>query len=317
MSTRPFARCVPFALGMAALALGASAWAQQSPMPSMDMPMPADPSAKAPAAASEEAHSMHMTPEQMRHMQSQEPMDPPSHETHASDLALEQPAVSQQVAPPMMPGMDMDDASIKHRIWIENLEGVYGNKNGGAWDAQAWLGGDFDKLWLKSEGSHLGGKTEGAKVEALWAHAILPFWDTQLGVRHDFGRGPSREWAAFGVQGISPYWFDVELTGYVGEEGRTAVRLKAEYDLYLTQRLILKPEIEFNAYGKPDRARDIGAGLNDGQFELRLRYEFTRRFAPYVGYVYDRKFAGSATLARLAGDPAGDHRAVAGLEFFF
>lgn len=123
--------------------------------------------------------------------------------------------------------------------------------------------------------------------------------------------------AAFGIQGTAPYWFDLEFTGYVGEEGRTAVRLKPEYDLYLTQRLILKPEVEMNAYGKPDRARDLGAGLSDGQFAPRLRYEFTRRFAPYVGFVYARKFAGSATLARQTGNSAVDHRAVAGVEFFF
>ena len=300
--------------------LGASvAGAQQSTMP-QDMPIPPDshPPATTPPAA-DDPHLMHMTPEEMRHMHPQEPTDPPTRETHAPDASLERPAASQHVMPPMMPGMDtdMNDDGIQHRVWIENLEGVYGARNGGAWDAQGWLGGDFDKLWIKSEGATLGGKTQDAKVEALWAHAILPFWDTQLGVRHDFSGGPSREWAAFGVQGISPYWFDVELTAYVGEEGRTAVRLKTEYDLYLTQRLILKPEIELNAYGKPDRAREIGAGLSDGQFELRVRYEFSRRFAPYVGYVYDRKFAGTADLARAADDPAVDHRVVAGIEFFF
>jgi copper resistance protein B len=247
------------------------------------------------------------------------PVDMPDRSTHAADPSLENPAASEHVMPPMMPGMDtdMNDAGVQNRIWFENLEGVYGSKNGGAWDAQAWLGGDFDKLWLKSEGSILGGKTAGAKVEALWAHAILPFWDTQLGIRHDFSGGPSREWAAFGVQGITPYWFDLELTCYVGEQGRTAVRMKAEYDLYLTQRLILKPEIEMNAYGKADRARELGAGLSDGQFELRLRYEFHRRFAPYIGFVYDRKFAGSAILARQGGNPVVDHRTVAGVEFFF
>ena len=107
------------------------------------------------------------------------------------------------------------------------------------------------------------------------------------------------------------------FTGYLGEEGRTAVRLKTEYDLYLTQRLVLKPEIEVNAYGKADPARGLAAGLNDAQFELRARYEFSRRLAPYVGYVYERKFAGSATLARRAGEPAFDNRAVAGVELFF
>ena len=260
---------------------------------------------------------MHMTPEEMRHMH--DTQGGPTRESHGPEPDLERPAASEHVTQPMMAGMDtdMNDAGLQHRIWLENLEGVFGTNNGVAWDGQGWLGGDFDKLWVKSEGVILGGKTQDSKVEALWAHAILPFWDTQLGVRHDFSGGPSREWAAFGVQGISPYWFDVELTGYVGEEGRTAVRLKSEYDLYLTQRLILKPEIELNAYDKPDRARQIGAGLSDGQFELRLRYEFTRRFAPYVGYSYDRKFAGSATLAHEAGDPAVDHRAVAGVEFFF
>jgi copper resistance protein B len=238
---------------------------------------------------------------------------------HASDPSLERPAATEQFTPAKMPGMDsdMNDGGVQHRVWIENLEGVYGTTNGGAWDAQAWLGGDFDKLWIKTEGATLGGKTQGAKVEALWARAILPFWDAQLGMRHDFSGGHAREWAAFGVQGLTPYWFDVELTGYVGEEGRTAVRLKTEYDLYLNQRLILKPEIELNAYGKPDRARNFGAGLADGQFGLRLRYELTRRFAPYIGYVYDRKFAGSATLARRASDPAIDHRAVAGIQLFF
>ena len=119
------------------------------------------------------------------------------------------------------------------------------------------------------------------------------------------------------MQGISPYWFDIELTGYVGQKGRTALRLKTEYDLYLTQRLILKPEIELNAYGQPDRARELAAGLADGQFALRLRYEFTRRFAPYVGYVHDQRFAGSASLARRAGEPAVDHRAVAGVQLLF
>ncbi|MDB6098274.1 MAG: copper resistance protein [Gammaproteobacteria bacterium] len=238
---------------------------------------------------------------------------------HASDPSLERPAATEQFTPAKMPGMDsdMNDGGVQHRVWIENLEGVYGTTNGGAWDAQAWLGGDFDKLWIKTEGATLGGKTQGAKVEALWARAILPFWDAQLGMRHDFSGGLAREWAALGGLGLTPYWFDVELTGYVGEEGRTAVRLKTEYDLYLNQRLILKPEIELNAYGKPDRARNFGAGLADGQFGLRLRYELTRRFAPYIGYVYDRKFAGSATLARRASDPAIDHRAVAGIQLFF
>jgi copper resistance protein B len=241
----------------------------------------------------------------------------PDTSTHAPDSALERPAGSAQYQPPPMPGMDMQDDVNQHRIFVENLEGVNGNRNGGAWDVQGWYGGDFNKLWLKSEGERLDDRTTGSKIEALWAHALLPFWDTQVGIRDDFSGGPSRQWLAFGVQGISPYWFDIEVTGYVSDAGRTAARLKTEYDLYLTQRWILKPEVELNAYGKADPQRNIGSGLSDAQFELRLRYEFTRAFAPYLGYVLDHKFGASATYARLEGDSATDHRLVAGVMFFF
>ncbi|MDP9087720.1 MAG: copper resistance protein B [Pseudomonadota bacterium] len=237
--------------------------------------------------------------------------------THASEPALERPALSQHYQPPHMPGMDMDDMSNQHFIYIENLEGVRGNRNGGTWDAQGWYGGDFDKFWFKSEGQRVGDRTTDSKVEALWAHAAVPFWDTQVGVRYDFSGGPSRQWLAFGVQGVSPYWFDIEATGYVSDAGRTAARLKAEYDLYLTQRFILRPEMELNVYGKADPQREISAGLSDALLQLRLRYEFTRGFAPYIGFVWARKLGSSAAYAQSKGKSAIDHRLVTGLEFFF
>ena len=241
----------------------------------------------------------------------------PGTNTHAPEPALERPAQSQHYRPPHMAGMDMDDATNQHFVYIENLEGISGKHNGAAWDAQSWYGGDFNKLWLKSEGQRLGDRTSDSKIEALWAHAVRPFWDTQMGMRYDFSGGPSREWLAFGVQGISPYWFDIEATAYVSDAGRTAARLKAEYELYITQRLILRPEMELNAYGKADPSRQIGAGLSDGQFALRLRYEFTRSIAPYIGFVWARKLGASATYTRAAGDSAIDHRLVAGLQCFF
>lgn len=268
-------------------------------------PLQAQPNGEAPAAPNHDA----MPGMDMKSM--------PDSSTHAPDPALERPATSQHYQPPPMPGMDMDDPANQHFIFIENLEGVNGNRNGGAWDVQGWYGKDFNKLWVKSEGETLADRTSDSHVEALWAHAILPFWDTQIGMRYDFSGGPSREWLAFGVQGISPYWFDIEATGYVSDAGRTAARLKTEYDLYLTQRLILKPEIELNAYGKADPERQIGAGLSDAKAELRLRYEFTRAFAPYVGFVWDRKLGATATSVRREGDSAIDHRLVAGLQFFF
>ncbi|HET6804322.1 MAG TPA: copper resistance protein B, partial [Frateuria sp.] len=121
---------------------------------------------------------------------------------------------------------------------------------------------------------------------------------TQLGVRTDTGEGPDRQWVAFGIQGLAPYWFELEATGYVGPAGRTAARLRADYELLFTQRLILQPEFELDAYGKADPARGLGSGLADASLGLRLRYELRREVAPYVGGVWIRRFGASADQGR-------------------
>ena len=185
-----------------------------------------------------------------------------------------------------------------------------------AWNAQAWYGGDFDKLLLRSEGEREHGKTD-ARVETFWNHAFASFWDWQLGVRHDFGSGPARDWAAFGVQGLAPYWFEIEATAYLGEGGRTALGLRAEYELLLTQRLILQPELELNLYGRNDRARGIASGLAEGEFGLRLRYEIRREFAPYIGIV--RKYRRGFDERGLGFEPVSrsETQIVAGLRLWF
>ena len=186
-----------------------------------------------------------------------------------------------------------------------------------AYDAQAWFGRDYDRLVLKAEGAVAGGKLQEARTEALWGHAVAPYWDTQLGVRHDSGVGPDRGWLAFGIQGLAPYWFEVDATAYVGGNGRSALRLGAEYELLLTQRLILQPRVEFNLYGKRDQARDIGRGLSDGIAGLRLRYEITRQIAPYVGVEWAAKFGQTADFARAEGEKTTETRWVAGLRVWF
>ncbi|MCL5061254.1 MAG: copper resistance protein B, partial [Candidatus Thermoplasmatota archaeon] len=192
-----------------------------------------------------------------------------------------------------------------------------GDGNATAYDAQAWFGRDYDRLVVKAEGDVAQGKLQEARTELLWAHAIAPFWDTQLGARYDSGEGPDRGWLAFGVQGLAPYWFNVDAAAYVGGNGRTALRLVAEYELLLTQKLVLQPRIEVNAYGKRDEARDIGSGLSDVAAGLRLRYEFTRQFAPYVGVERAEKFGRTADLARAAGEKPNEARWVAGVRFWF
>jgi len=219
-----------------------------------------------------------------------------------------------------LPGMSdsMNDDARFGKVLIDQLDYVHGAEaNGVAIDAQAYYGGDANKLWFKLDGERTGGQLRDTRSELLWDHAASAFWDSQVGVRHDFGDGPSRTWAAFGVQGLSPYWFDIEATAYVEQSGRTAARVEAEYDVMLTQRLIFTPDLEINAYGKTDAARRIGAGLSNIELGLRLRYEISRQFAPYIGLDWNRRVGKTADLVREAGEPAFDHALVAGVRVWF
>ena len=216
------------------------------------------------------------------------------------------------------PGLHMLDDAALGMLLIDRLEYFDGrNDNGVALEAQGSYGTNANKLWVKAEGERSAGRLQDLRTEALWDRPIGIYWNTQLGARHDFGVGPGRTWAAFGVQGLAPYWFDVEATVYVGQSGRTAFRFESEYELLLTQRLILQPRVEMNLYGRDDPQRGIGAGLSNAELGVRLRYEFTRKFAPYVGVEFERKFGRTADFARAAGEPAFDPRLVAGLHFWF
>lgn len=223
--------------------------------------------------------------------------------------------------PYALPGPRVLRLSDEHNfggLLVERLEWTHARDGGNAtaYEIQGWFGRDYDRLVVKAEGQVAEGKLEEARTELLWGHAIATFWDTQLGVRYDSGVGPDRGWLAFGVQGLAPYWFEVDAAAYVGNDGRTALRLGAEYELLLTQKLILQPRIEIKLYGKSDAARDLGSGLADGAAGLRLRYEFTRQFAPYVGVERAGKFGQTADMARAAGEKINETTWVAGVRFW-
>jgi copper resistance protein B len=239
-------------------------------------------------------------------------------QTAAEDSGHVAPPASTPMAPMSAPEMDrvmdMRDDPLLAMFKLDQFERAHGDDGyASSWDAEAWIGRDFDKLWLRTEGERESGVTD-ARIEAFWDHAFASFWDWQVGVRQDFGTGPQRTWAAFGVQGLAPYWFEIEATAYVGEQGRTAMRLRGEYELLLTQRVILQPELEANLYGKSDPTRDVTDGLSDFEFGLRLRYEIRREFAPYIGVVWVRRFGDSASLP---GHATSDTQLVAGLRVWF
>lgn len=218
-----------------------------------------------------------------------------------------------------MPGMEMADHARIGMLLVDQLEYAHDNHGNSAafLDAEAWYGQDFNKLWVKAEGEGARGRLKDLRTEALWNHAIGTYWGTQLGLRQDFGEGPHRTWAAFGVQGLAPYWFATEAAVYLAENGRTAARVQFEYEALITQRLVLQPKIEVNLFGKDDPQRGIGSGLSDSELGVRLRYEFKREFAPYIGVVWRQRYGRTATLARAQGGRSSELQFAAGLHFWF
>lgn len=188
-----------------------------------------------------------------------------------------------------------------------------------AWEAKAWVGSDLNRLWLRSEGERAGGSTESADVEVLYGRAIARWWDAVAGVRHDFGfdGGPSRTYAALGVIGLAPYKFEVEATAYVGESGQVGLGAEAEYEMLFTNRLIGQWLVEGEAWSKDDPAVGIGSGLSKVEAGFRLRYEFHRQFAPYVGVVWERAYGGTADFRRAESGDVDDTRIVAGVRIWF
>jgi copper resistance protein B len=190
-------------------------------------------------------------------------------------------------------------------------------EDGYRWEGQAWFGGDIDRFVLKTEGE--GTRRDGleaAEGQALYSHAIGPYFDLQAGVRQDFNPR-ARTYATVGVEGLAPYWFDVEGALFLSTQGEFLARAEATYDLRLTQRWILQPRVELNFAAQDTRETRTGSGLSNAEFGLRLRYEITREFAPYVGISHDRKFGATADYARTAGEATDATSLVVGVRAWF
>jgi copper resistance protein B len=238
----------------------------------------------------------------------------------AAPAAAQSPATNSEPDLGVQPGAMqpvMDQAIFAHAIFNQ-FEGRWNGSNPEfRWDGQGWVGTDYDKLWIKSEGTVSNGALDDGQQQFLYSRAVTTYFDLQGGLRSDIDSRPTRNWAAFGIQGLAPYFFDLELTGFVSGEGHLTAKLQGSYDLLITQRLILQPQIELNVYSKADPARLTGSGFSDIDTDLRLRYEFTRQFAPYIGVVYEGKFGQTANFARQAGESTGDVRFVFGIRAWF
>jgi copper resistance protein B len=191
-------------------------------------------------------------------------------------------------------------------------------RDGYRWDGEAWIGGDRDRFVLKSEGSgDLGAAVEGAEVQALYSRALDPYWNLQAGVRQDLGPGLRRSYAAIGVEGLAPFWFDVEATLFLSTKGDLLGRIEGYYDQRITQDLVLQPRVELNLAAQDVPENRIGAGLSDVELGIRLRYERRRELAPYVGVLWERKLGATAGYARRRGDETGGASFLAGIRTWF
>ena len=240
---------------------------------------------------------------------------PPVPTDHAAD-ALYDPAVMARARAAMIResgGMTFS------RLMIDRLE--YRAQKGGDgyhWEGEGWIGGDINRLAIKSEGDgERGGPLEDAEVQALYSRAVDPWWNIVAGVRQDFRPRPQRSYATIGIEGLAPYWFELEAQAFLSDKGDAHLRIEGSYDQRITQRLIAQPAAEVNIAAQDVPELGIGSGLSDIELGLRLRYEFAREFAPYVGVNWERKLGDSADFARRAGERASATSLVMGIRFWF
>ncbi len=218
---------------------------------------------------------------------------------------------------PDVKGHAVHDSELHYFVLFDQLEWQAGRGGAGAtWDTTSWIGGDLNRVWFRSEGETRNRRLEHGEAQLLYGRAVARWWNVVGGIRQDVRPGPAQTWAAIGIQGLAPYWFDVEGTAYVAAGGRTQFRFESEYELLLTNRVILQPLLEVQVFGKSDPQRGIGAGLSSADAGLRVRYLIRRELAPYIGVTWNRTFFGTADLARAAGDRTGGARLTLGVRLW-
>ena len=208
---------------------------------------------------------------------------------------------------------------VAHILFNQLEDRTNGSSNELRWDGEGWIGTDVNRLWIKSEGVFEDGSMSDGDQELLYDRPIprLRYFDAQVGIREDLDSGPNRTWGAVGIEGLAPNFFQLESTFYFRDGGRVAGKVACAYDLKITQRLIAQPQLEMNFYGSPDPARGLGTGLTELDTGLRLRYEFSRKLAPYIGFAYTNQFGATAAYSRQAGESVSNPRFIFGVRVWY
>lgn len=219
-------------------------------------------------------------------------------------------------------GPPIEDSPVFGHFLFNELEGRFGSTDRFRWDGEGWIGTDSQRLRIKTEGTVTDGVVEEGDHELLYSRPFSSFWDVQAGVRYDLDSVATRGWAAVGIEGLAPQFLQITATLYASDAGHFAAKLLVSYEALITQRLILEPLAELNAYTKSDPSRNVGSGLSDVDAGLRLRYEIHRTCAPYVGVVYERMYGPEAPGRGVGSSPndgsrSGDWRFAVGVRSWF
>lgn len=215
-------------------------------------------------------------------------------------------------------GHTVHDNRINFQVLFDQLEWQFiHGEQGQRWDSRSWIGGDTNRLWLRTEGDALDGVVDTAEAQLLYGRSFSPWWDVVAGVRFDARPSPSHTWFAVGVQGMAPQFIDVQATLYIGQNAHVGARIELEHDLHLTQRTVFQPLVELSLSGAEDADRGIGKGLSTAEVGFRVRYEIKRELAPYAGVVWHRKLFRTGDFTREQGGDVGGWHVVTGLRFWF
>ena len=235
---------------------------------------------------------------------------------HAADTVWDPKLMAEKRATELI---DMHGGMTVSKLLLDRFEyRVVDGSDGYAWDGEAWYGGDYDKLWIKTEGEgEFGEAIESAEVQALYSRAIDPWFNLQAGLRYDVRPRPDRAHLVVGIQGLAPYWFELDAAAFLSDKGDVTARFEAEYDQRITNRLILQPRVELDLAAQDVPELGIGAGLSSLEAGLRLRYEIVPEFAPYIGVQYERRVGDTADFARAAGEDVGGWAFLVGLRSWF
>ena len=293
---------------------GAKAKAAVDPHAGHTMPKAEDHSGQGAVADPHAGHAMPADPHAGHNMQGSSASDAPR-----EPIPVPTKQDFDDAFPVLKPHAMEHAPSFNSLVVFDHLE-AWDNAHGSgqAWGIDSWFGNDINRLWIRSEGERSENALGDWSVDALYGHSISPWWDVVAGARHDNSRDSTDlTRAAFGLQGMSPYKFEVSAMAYIGGPRKAELAFEVEYDVLLTNRLILQPVVEASIVADDDPRRGVGKGLSSVEAGLRLRYEFTRKFAPYVGFVHERAFGNTADMHRDAGEGVSESRWVAGVRFWF